>query len=167
MQAQSPSAGQQRIAPEGGHAARVTLNKAVLLHRCHYNPRHRKDAESCAYWKRVPTDGFDKTRTDSPRGRSDSRGLGPRRVLELEEALFAFSIHTGLRWSEQMALRWRDADLLAGMITVGRSKNGSGRQVPMNSMVQSVLLEGGRELLVLFWAAASRNRRTSVWSSKV
>ena len=41
--------------------------------------------------------------------------------------LFVVSINTGLRWSEQTALRWQDADLLAGILTVRRSKNGSGR----------------------------------------
>src|SRR5256712_5457730 len=57
--------------------------------------------------------------------------------------LFTFGLHTGLRWSEQMALRWRDADLLSGLITVGRSKNGATRQVPMNSVVRSVLFDLG------------------------
>ena len=57
--------------------------------------------------------------------------------------LFTVSLHTGLRWSEQMALRWRDADVLSGLITVGRSKNGSIRQVPMNSVVRSVLFDLG------------------------
>lgn len=59
--------------------------------------------------------------------------------------LFAFSLHTGLRWSEQMSLRWRDADLLTGVITVGRSKNGSGRQVPMNSLVRTALIDLGAQ----------------------
>lgn len=56
---------------------------------------------------------------------------------------FTISLHTGLRWSEQAALRWRDADLLSGFITVGRAKNGSARQVPMNSVVKSVLFDLG------------------------
>src|SRR2546427_7810493 len=57
--------------------------------------------------------------------------------------LFTVSLYTGLRWSEQMALRWRDVDVLSGLITVGRSKNGSLRQVPMNSVVRSVLFDLG------------------------
>jgi len=57
--------------------------------------------------------------------------------------LFTVSLHTGLRWSEQIALRWRAADLLSGFITVGRSKNGLSRQVPMNSVVRSVLFDLG------------------------
>jgi site-specific recombinase XerD len=55
--------------------------------------------------------------------------------------LFTVSVHTGLRWSEQRALQWRDVDLLAGFLTVRHAKNGRSRQVPMNSVVQSVLLE--------------------------
>jgi integrase len=56
---------------------------------------------------------------------------------------FLVSIHTGLRWSEQMNLRWQDVDLLTGFITVPRSKHGRSRRVPMNSAVRSVLLDLG------------------------
>jgi len=61
------------------------------------------------------------------------------------QPLFAFSLHTGLRWSEQTTLHWRDADLLSGLITVGRSKNGATRQVPMNSVVRSLLFDLGAQ----------------------
>jgi integrase len=56
---------------------------------------------------------------------------------------FLISIHTGLRWSEQLGLRWQDVDLLAGFITVPRSKHGRSRRVPINSMARSVLLDLG------------------------
>jgi integrase len=49
--------------------------------------------------------------------------------------LFAFSLHTGVRWSEQAALCWGDVDMLAGIITIGRAKNGHSRRVPINSTV--------------------------------
>jgi site-specific recombinase XerD len=55
--------------------------------------------------------------------------------------LFTVSINTGLRWSEQIALEWRDVDFLTGLITVNRSKSGYSRQVPMNSVVRSVLMD--------------------------
>jgi site-specific recombinase XerD len=55
--------------------------------------------------------------------------------------LFAVSVHTGLRWSEQLALRWADVDLLTGLITVRHSKTGYSRQVPMNSVVRSAALD--------------------------
>jgi len=54
---------------------------------------------------------------------------------------FTVSVHTGLRWSEQAALEWRDVDMLVGSIGVGRSKNGYGRRVPMNSVVRSALMD--------------------------
>jgi integrase len=54
---------------------------------------------------------------------------------------FLFSIHTGLRYGEQMNLRWKDVDMLTGLVTVTRSKNGHARQVPMNSVVRSVLMD--------------------------
>jgi len=56
---------------------------------------------------------------------------------------FLVSIHTGLRWSEQMGLQWKDIDLLSGFITVPRSKHGRSRRVPINSTARSVLLDLG------------------------
>ncbi len=60
-----------------------------------------------------------------------------------ERSLFTVSVHTGLRWSEQIGLHWRDVDLLTGIITVPRSKHGHSRQVPMNSVVRSVMVDQG------------------------
>ncbi len=51
------------------------------------------------------------------------------------------AVHTGLRWSEQMGLRWRDCDVLTGMLTVPRSKHGETRHVPMNSRVRAILMD--------------------------
>jgi integrase len=72
--------------------------------------------------------------------------LSPEEEAAVREALpphlrplFTVSIHTGLRWSEQLALEWKDADFLTGTLTVMRSKNGRSRQVPMNSLVRSWL----------------------------
>jgi len=56
---------------------------------------------------------------------------------------FVVSVNTGLRWSEQMGLRWKDIDVLTGIITVQRSKHGQARRVPMNSTVRSVLMDLG------------------------
>jgi site-specific recombinase XerD len=54
---------------------------------------------------------------------------------------FLFSLHSGLRWSEQSGLQWRDVDVLTGTIGVGRSKNGYSRRVPMNSVVRSLVYD--------------------------
>lgn len=56
---------------------------------------------------------------------------------------FLVSIHTGMRWSEQLGLRWQDVDLLAGFITIPRSKHGRSRRVPINSTARAVLLDLG------------------------
>jgi integrase len=58
---------------------------------------------------------------------------------------FTVRVHTGLRWSEQMQLRWQDVDLMTGIITIPRSKNGYTRRVPMNSVVRSVLVDLGSQ----------------------
>jgi integrase len=55
-------------------------------------------------------------------------------------SLFTVSINTGLRWSEQAALEWRDVDMLTGIVTVRLSKNGGIRRVPMNSVVRATLV---------------------------
>ena len=58
---------------------------------------------------------------------------------------FTVAVNTGLRWSEQAGLYWRDVDMLAGVITVARGKNGRARWAPMNSVVRSVLVDLGSE----------------------
>jgi site-specific recombinase XerD len=71
-----------------------------------------------------------------------------RAALPVElRPLFAVSINTGLRWSEQAALEWRDVDPLSGFLTVRLSKNGSTRRVPINSVARAALIDvaGQRE----------------------
>ena len=48
-------------------------------------------------------------------------------------------LHTGLRKSEFLGLRWQDVDLKAGVLTIPRSKNGETRHVPMTSTVRQTL----------------------------
>jgi site-specific recombinase XerD len=55
--------------------------------------------------------------------------------------VFTVSINTGLRWSEQAALQWRDVDMLTGILTVRLSKNGATRRVPMNSVARTALVD--------------------------
>ena len=57
--------------------------------------------------------------------------------------MFIASVHAGLRWSEQVGLRWADIDMSAGIITIPRSKHGETRHVPINSVVRSVLFDVG------------------------
>jgi len=57
--------------------------------------------------------------------------------------LFTVSIDTGLRWSEQVNLQWKDVDLHTEAITVRRSKHGESRTVPMNSIVRAILMDLG------------------------
>jgi integrase len=54
---------------------------------------------------------------------------------------FLVSVHTGLRWSEQMGLTWRHVDFLTGFLTIPRSKHGGTRRVPMNTVVRSALVD--------------------------
>jgi integrase len=74
--------------------------------------------------------------------------LGPDDEAALRDALperlrsaFVVALHTGLRWSEQASLRWRDVDVLTNTITIALSKNGRSRRVPMNGTVRSALVD--------------------------
>src|SRR5262245_62365900 len=60
---------------------------------------------------------------------------------------FVFALHTGLRWSKQMGLRWLDVDMLAKVLTVGKDKNGRTLRVPFNSATEAVLMEMGTQRL--------------------
>ena len=53
--------------------------------------------------------------------------------------LVVLAINTGLRWSEQAALRWQDVDPLTRFLTVRLGKNGQPRRVPLNSGARSAL----------------------------
>jgi len=76
--------------------------------------------------------------------RPDAMGSGTA-ILDARRGdlrpLFTVSVHTGLRWSEQRRLGWRDVDFLTGLLTVRQTKSGYSRDVPMNSIVRSVLLD--------------------------
>jgi integrase len=63
---------------------------------------------------------------------SRSRALYPAVVLAL---------NTGLRFGELVGLRWKQADLAAGRLVVGKSKTkaGTGRIVPLNAQARAVL----------------------------
>jgi len=65
-----------------------------------------------------------------------------RKALRPElRPLFTVSVHTGLRWGEQLALEWCDVDFVTGLITVRQSRSGYSRQVPMNSVVRPVVMD--------------------------
>ncbi len=57
-----------------------------------------------------------------------------------------FLIHTGLRRSEFLGLRWRDVDFKAGVLTIPRSKSGKARHVHANSVVRDILMKRPRSL---------------------
>jgi integrase len=60
---------------------------------------------------------------------------------------FVFALHTGLRWSKQMGLRWLDVDMLAKVLTIGKDKSGRTLRVPFNSAIGAVLMEMGTQRL--------------------
>jgi integrase len=67
-----------------------------------------------------------------------------RRLLEVAtEALrpvIVTAIHTGMRKSELLNLRWNDIDFLSGTIHVREAKSGEGRRLLMNASARAALL---------------------------
>jgi integrase len=89
----------------------------------------------------------------------------PDREAELDLAL-----QTGMRRGEQYQLRWQDANLASGIITIPRSKHGGVRHIPINSTARAVL-EGlrsrtGSQLYVCPGPQQNRESTNSRWFEK-
>jgi integrase len=54
-------------------------------------------------------------------------------------AAFTVSIYTGMRWGEQFSLTWGQVDLERKMVRLTKTKNGSARNVPLNSVALEAL----------------------------
>ena len=53
--------------------------------------------------------------------------------------LVLVALNTGLRQAEQFYLKWENVDVIRGVITIPRSKNGQVRHVPINAIVREAL----------------------------
>ncbi|HTV07205.1 MAG TPA: site-specific integrase [Acidobacteriaceae bacterium] len=52
---------------------------------------------------------------------------------------FVLSVYTGMRWGEQFSLTWNEVDLKRNVIRLTETKNGSARNVPLNSIAIDAL----------------------------
>ncbi len=52
---------------------------------------------------------------------------------------FIVSVYTGMRWGEQFSLEWGQVDLKRKVIRLTKTKNGSARNVPLNSVALDAL----------------------------
>jgi integrase len=52
---------------------------------------------------------------------------------------FIVSVYTGMRWGEQYSLTWEQVDLKRKVIRLTKTKNGSARNVPLNSVALEAL----------------------------
>lgn len=50
------------------------------------------------------------------------------------------ALYTGMRRSEILGLKWRDCDFVRNNIRLADSKNGEGREIPMNEQVKTALM---------------------------
>lgn len=54
---------------------------------------------------------------------------------------FTVSVYTGMRWGEQFSLTWEQVDMKRKVIRLTQTKNGSARNVPLNSVSLDALKE--------------------------
>ena len=54
---------------------------------------------------------------------------------------FVVSVYTGMRWGEQFSLTWEEIDFKLKFIRLTQTKNGSARNVPLNSVALTALKE--------------------------
>ncbi len=52
---------------------------------------------------------------------------------------FVVSVYTGMRWGEQFSLTWGQVDLKRKMVRLTKTKNGSARNVPLNSIALAAM----------------------------
>jgi integrase len=52
---------------------------------------------------------------------------------------FIVSVYTGMRWGEQFSLEWGQVDLKRKVVRLTKTKNGSARNVPLNSVALEAL----------------------------
>jgi len=69
---------------------------------------------------------------------SDEEELGVRQVIAADYPVrflneFEIALHTGMRRSEQFSLTWNQVDLKGKRVHLLKTKNGSGRVIPLNS----------------------------------
>jgi site-specific recombinase XerD len=60
------------------------------------------------------------------------KAVDPVHLPELD-----ISLHTGMRLSEQFELRWNQIDFVRSEVRLSKTKNYSGRSIPMNSVVEA------------------------------
>jgi integrase len=56
-----------------------------------------------------------------------------------QHASFVVSVYTGMRWGEQFSLAWNQVDMKRKIIRLTQTKNGSARNVPLNSVTLEAL----------------------------
>jgi integrase len=59
----------------------------------------------------------------------------------LAREIITFSLNTGMRQGEILALQWQDVDFYRGILVVMKSKNHERRTIPLNNVVFSLLSE--------------------------
>jgi integrase len=72
-----------------------------------------------------------------------------RRLIECAspeiQPVLIVALNTGMRRNEILSLKWKDLDFVRDFLSIGDSKSGKGRKVPMNGAVREALKTIGRQ----------------------
>ncbi len=85
----------------------------------------------------------------------EARRLIAAAAPELRPVLVT-ALGTGMRRGEILALRWTDVDLVRGFITLGTSKSGKGRKIPLSGTVAAALGAVPHRGEFVFWNPETR-----------
>jgi len=116
------------------HAYKIAIeNKKVSENPGIHVRLQKEDNERVRYLNQFTTEGQE---SEESRLRSAIQELCPQKEAEVD-----FALHTGLRWSEQYSLTWRDVDLIRGILKLARTKGGKVQYVPINAEARRALLK--------------------------
>lgn len=102
------------------------------------------------------------------------RILTPDEETKLRDALpphlkdvMTFALHTGMRRGEILSLPWSRVDLKGGVVTLGETKTGKVRYIPLNAVSRAVLERQPRGERVFTWHGESYTRFDKTWQRAV
>ncbi len=126
------------LAAQGRKPATLNRYRAFLSLIYRLAVRNGKAAVNPARMVRQRKENNSRVRFLTPEEEKNLRGK-IRSLCPEREPEFTLALHTGMRRSEQYGLRWADVDILAGIITIRRTKQGGTRHIPIDREARTAL----------------------------
>lgn len=131
----------ERLIAEGRLSARVIVRHLTVLHGVFKRAKRKwKLAENPAAADVVERPRLTYTGEFDTFDRDEVERLAAAAADRRDAALYVTAAYTGLRQGELLALRWRDVDLVAGLVHVRRNFTDRREKVPKGRKVRAVPL---------------------------